>query len=224
MASRKTRATARQRRRQILAAASELFSRRGFSAATTQQIARRAEINEAILFRHFPRKADLYWAVLEEKCQGSKLQQDWRQRLEESDDDAAVFAAIARDILRRSRRHPGITRLLLFSALENHELSGKFFREHIAKRYELLATHIRRRIKQGYFRPVDPLLAARGFMGMVVYHFLVQELFGGKRYQKMDDGKVCAALTQMWLQGIQSDQRNQQDVKGAGMLAGTAAD
>jgi hypothetical protein len=51
---------------------------------------------------------------------------------------------------------------------------------------------------------VDPLLSARGFLGMVVYHFLVQELFGGQKYQKFDPEMVAASLAGIWLNGMQN--------------------
>ena len=46
-------------------AAKELFARQGFEGTTTRQIAERARVNEAIIFRHFPSKEDLYWAISE---------------------------------------------------------------------------------------------------------------------------------------------------------------
>ena len=74
----------------------------------------------------------------------------------------------------------------------------------MADYYEALGGHIRERIRQGKFRKVDPLLAARGFFGMVVYHFLIQELFGGEKYQKFDPEQVSATLAGIWLAGMRS--------------------
>jgi hypothetical protein len=59
-------------------------------------------------------------------------------------------------------------------------------------------------VREGAFRRVDPLLAARGFLGMVVYHFWIQEIFGGKRHQKFDPRQVCETLANIWLRGMQS--------------------
>ena len=58
------------------------------------------------------------------------------------------------------RIRPGVDstllRLLLFSALEGHELSEMFFGKHHKVFYDHLAAYIRTRIKDGAFRPVDP--------------------------------------------------------------------
>jgi AcrR family transcriptional regulator len=190
------------RREQIMDAAKELFARQGFEGTTTRQIAERARVNEAIIFRHFPTKEDLYWAVLDHQCTTGGGRQTLEKILHSGGADREVFAAIAEEMLRRRARDSSLTRLLLYSALENHRLSDRFFRTHVAEYFELLAKYVSRRIRQGAFRPVDPLLAARGFLGMVVYHSLVQEVFGWKRFQAFDVKEVSEALTDIWLQGM----------------------
>lgn len=193
------------RREQILGIAMDLFAHQGFRGTTTRQIAQASGVNEAIIFRHFPRKQDLYWAVIEQKCRDAgERKQLLRKRLSESKPDHEIFAEIAEDLLNRHRGDPSRSRLLLFAALENHQLSERFFQTYIAKYYEVLAEHIARRVGEGVFRAIDPLLAARGFLGMVVYHFWIQEVFGGKRHQKFDPRQVCQTLADIWLRGVQS--------------------
>ena len=190
------------RREQILDVAMALFARQGFEGTTTREIAEAGRVNEAIIFRHFPTKEDLYWAIIERKCQTSSRRRIIQQKIGDGGDDHQVFSAIAEAILRRKREDTYITRLLWFAALERHELSQEFFRKYVAECYEALADHIRVRIGQGGFRGVDPLLAARGFLGMVVYHYLIQELFGGKKFQDFDAKHVADTLTDIWLRGM----------------------
>jgi AcrR family transcriptional regulator len=197
-----TRLSARDRRRQILDIASGIFARKGYQGATTREIAEAAGVNEALLFRHFPSKESLYWTMLEELCLAKGGHERMKKILKEGKGDLEVFQAIARQILERSARDRELTRLLWFTALENHELSVRFFKIFVAEYYEALAGYIRTRIRQGVFRRVDPLLAARGFLGMVVYHFLVQELFGGEQYRNFDTEEVAATLAGIWLAGM----------------------
>ena len=189
------------RHQQILQVATELFARQGFDGTTTKHIAERAGVTEALIFRHFPHKQDLYWAVLEYKCREAGPP-DISRQLVNGHDDESVFAAIAEEMLRRNAEDDTLGRLLLFSALEEHRLSHRFFHTHVAQRYEILADYIRRRIREKQFRNVDPLLAARGFFGMVVYHVLIQEIFGGKHRQKFDPRKVSRTLAAIWLEGM----------------------
>lgn len=198
----RVRFTADDRRQQILDVASRLFARQGFNGTTTRDIAQAARVNEALIFRHFPSKEELYWAVLEQKCRVGTWQQELEANLASGKSDRDVFQAIAAGILDRRRKDSSLARLLLFSALENHKLSDRFFRVSVAQYYERLAEYISQRIQQGAFRKVDPMLAARGFLGMINYHFQIQELYGGKRYHKYSDADATQALTDLWLHGI----------------------
>src|SRR5258708_1698616 len=117
------RLSAPDRKEILMAAARDLFSEQGFRGTTTRQIAERAGVTEAIVFRHFASKDELYWAVLERQCKG-------KARLEsilglQALGDREVFVTIADDILRRHTEDKTLHRLLLFSALENHELSDR---------------------------------------------------------------------------------------------------
>ncbi len=205
MATARVRFTAESRRQQILEVAGQLFARQGFNGTTTRHIAQASRVNEALIFRHFPSKEDLYWAVIEQKCKVATWEKDLQARLAAGKSDREVFQSIAADILGSRRKDSSLSRLLLFSALENHTLSERFFRTQVARYFELLADYIAGRIQAGAFRKVDPMLAARGFLGMINNYFQVQELFGGKRYQNYDDAEATAVLTDLWLNGMTAE-------------------
>ena len=65
MATTTKRLAAAERREAILDAAVEEFATHGYEAATTAAIAGRAGISQPYVFRFFPRKKDLYIAVIE---------------------------------------------------------------------------------------------------------------------------------------------------------------
>ena len=181
-----------------------MFARQGFHGTTTRQIAEQAQVNEAILFRHFPQKEDLYWAVIEEKRR-EKLGREWlAEQLAAPADEKTVLTAVAVGLLERSATDTTLTRLLLFSALEKHELSARFVKTYVTGFYDLLAEYIRGRIRAGVFRRVDPVLAARGFLGMVLHHFLVQEVLGERRFHKFDTREVCEAFVDIWVEGMRA--------------------
>src|SRR6266545_609731 len=94
------RVTAEDRRQQILKVATDLFADQGFKGTKTRQIADRAGVNEAIIFRHFPTKEDLYWSVIEHKCLEGHGRKIMRDRLAGSGSHQEIFAGIAEDFLR----------------------------------------------------------------------------------------------------------------------------
>ncbi len=170
-----TRTSSRQRHASIISAATALFAAKGFNGTTTKEIAQTAGISEALVFKHFPTKRALYAAILAEKVQLSQLM-DTVEAAAEKRDDARVFTLIASFRIHRAA-DPTLLRLLLFSALEGHQLSDMFFRNRHRVFYEYLSAYIRRRCEEGIFRCLDPLLAAQAFIGMIVYHRILHEIF-----------------------------------------------
>src|SRR3970040_3114973 len=54
-------------RDKILEAAIRLFAEKGFSGTTTRESGEKAGVNEALIFRYFSTKGDLYSAIIERK-------------------------------------------------------------------------------------------------------------------------------------------------------------
>ena len=154
--------------------------------------------SEALVFKYFPTKRTLYAAILAEKVTVNELL-DVVEAAVTKRDDHRVFTMIA-----SYRIRPGadstFLRLLLFSALEGHELSELFFGMHHKVFYDYLAAYIRTRIEDGAFRSVDPLLAARAFIGMVVHHRLLHEIFGVPMHQSHE--ATVATYVDLFLAGL----------------------
>jgi AcrR family transcriptional regulator len=54
-------------REAILSASLELFAKRGYSATTTEEIAKRARISKGLIFTHFAKKQEILFAILDEQ-------------------------------------------------------------------------------------------------------------------------------------------------------------
>lgn len=163
------------RKANIIRSAASLFAEKGFSGTKTREVAARAGVSEALIFKHFPSKEDLYAAILAEESPVPALLSRVR-KLAGKQKDMEVFFVIAQTIV-GGVPDSHLMRLILFSALENHELSDMFFQNHIRVFYEFLAGYIQQRIEDGAFQPVPPMIAARSFMGMLIYHRLLTVLF-----------------------------------------------
>jgi len=170
------RASAQDRQAGLIGAAASLFAAKGFSGTTTKDIAKAAGVSEALLFKHFPTKRALYSAILAEKAQYSELRAALEKAVADRDDER-LFTLLAGFRIRKGA-DPTMLRLLLFSALEGHELSAMFFRQQYRVFYDLLAGYISRRIVEGAFRAVDPQLTARAFFGIIVHHRILHDILG----------------------------------------------
>jgi AcrR family transcriptional regulator len=193
----------KDRRQDILAAAMQLFAKKGFRGTTTKDLVAQAEVNEAIIFRHFSTKEDLYRAILEEKMKQrdtSKFEE--LMRLAQSGDDSKFLEAVGMTMLTRHEEDTTFLRLLLFSALEGHELSDMFL-ESMPER-DPLSAYIQNRIDKGIFRAVDPQLASRAFVGMFFNFIQGQEIFGLKKKRTFDRDEVVRAFVSIFLTGMKS--------------------
>jgi AcrR family transcriptional regulator len=56
------------RRKQLLAAAQDVFVAQGYHAAAMDDIAERAGVSKPVLYQHFPGKLELYLALLDTHC------------------------------------------------------------------------------------------------------------------------------------------------------------
>ena len=68
LAPQRTTAGVEETRARILNATREIFERNGTRGTTTREVAERAGVNEATLFRHFGSKAALIGAMREQSC------------------------------------------------------------------------------------------------------------------------------------------------------------
>ena len=195
------RVTAPERRQLIIQAALTLFSQKGFRGTTTREIAREAGVSEATIFKHFATKETLYSAIIDAKARAEEVLAAASQAAA-ARDDAGVLTAVATTILSRVEKDPTFMRLLLYSALEGHALSEMFFSTQVRRTHLFLADYIASRIQEGAFRAVDPLLAARGFIGTVIHYLLIHEIFGVPRPAHASSGEVIALYVEIFLKGL----------------------
>lgn len=173
-----TRMSGDERRDQILHVAIKLFSQNGFRGTTTKKIAEEAGVSEAMVFRHFATKSELYHALLDHKaCEGGSSKPFLLvSEAIKNKDDYEVFYQIVLNALNHHDEDPDFMRLLLYSALEGHELTDMFITESIVPTYEILSFYISQRQRDGDFRDLNPKLVVRAFVGMMIHHSLFNTL------------------------------------------------
>jgi len=193
------------RRMQILRVAVSLFSRQGFRGTTTKEIARGAGISEAMVFRHFENKEELYSAILDYKaCSNDDAEPcELVADAVEHKDDRAVFERLALEILEHHEDDPEFYRLLLHAALEKHRLAEMFWERNVRPTYEFLGAYIRRRQREGAMIKIDPAVVVRSFLGMVIHHSLNNNLWDPKRtLLNISNEKAARHFANILMQGV----------------------
>lgn len=200
-----TRMAAEDRRHQILHVAVTLFSQRGFGGTTTKEIAQAAGVSEAMVFRHYATKQELYSAILDHKaCSGDQMNpEEMVAEALKQKDDRAVFEQLALGALEHHETDPEFQRLLLHSALEKHELAEMFFEKFLRRVYELLGGYIAERQHDGAMIKVDPAIIVRAFIGMIIHHSLNNNLWDPeRRLLNISNQEAAKQFTEILLNGI----------------------
>lgn len=170
----KLRLNATDRRTQILAAAMDVFSERGFHGARTRDLAERAGVSEALIFRHFPTKEDLIRAILE--LVGFEDRLRLMEETFEPLPPAEALRRLAEYTLTALRDDPRSFRVVFFGIMETPELAGEFYQRFLS-RILALETRLFERAYAGRKTAAtgptpNPAIAARSFHGSLLFYNL----------------------------------------------------
>ena len=157
-------------RQALLAAGAELFAERGYDGVPVWTIAAKAGVNKAMISYHFGGKRKLYRAIVDATfseivSRVESLADSPRpapDRLRELVADVADLA---------TKRHPYFCTMMLREVLAG----GKHLeRAEVAMPMRVLAAVqriVERGVREGTFRPVDPLLTHLSLVGSLVFFF-----------------------------------------------------
>lgn len=194
-----------ERRQQILDVALDLFARDGFRGTTTKAIAAAAGVNEAIIFRHFETKEELYTAILEYRATKSG-RVEWEAALRECAnraDDEGLLRLLISKIFEAYRADPGFYRLMLYASLEGHELAKISDQKIGMPVYHFLCEYVAKRQRQGAFRPGEPGLMVFAAAGVAVQYATTTFLLQRPLLESSDE-QVASAFAALLVNGFRN--------------------
>ncbi len=203
-----SRMSAEDRRRQLIEVAIDLFSQRGFAGTTTREIAAAAGVTEAIIFRHFATKQDFYKAILDFKCNSEQVGEmvaQW-QRLMDANDDEGLFRLLITKIIRIYREDTRFERLLLFAALEGHELARMHHAQLRLPFGQMFIDYIERRQREGALRHCDPGLVLCALAG--IPQFYAMQKYVHQCGDPGSDEQVIDAFMLILMNGLSTKEQN----------------
>lgn len=192
------------RPQQIMAAAAKVFARDGLHAASLDQVAREAGITKGTIYLYYKSKEDLFFATMGDKVAEvfAALEAagrpdgtaSFRRRME-------IFAENAFRVMGGPEAFP-LLQMVLAEAGRHPESAELYFREVILKNNRRLAAVLDQAVAAGEIRPLDSLVAARGFMGMLMIFVLSQKLMRGERVLPLPDRRILRTVTAIFLDGV----------------------
>ncbi len=164
----------------ILAAAEQIFAARGMAGARTDQIARAARVNKALLYYYFGSKEKLHRAVLERLF----------SQLRESIETARAASALPRQRLLAFVNgyfdfvlaHPNYPRLVQRELMDRGPHLGWMVSRYLVPQHRRLCRAIQAGIASRDFRRVDPDQTVLTLIAMTVFYFaaapILTEIWG----------------------------------------------
>lgn len=157
-----------------MAAASELFLSQGYKNTSLQQIAKRADVSTATLFKNFPTKAALLEAIVEDFWQRDRLCGGSDVPVEEP---SKVLFAIGLDYARRMRSEEmqAFYRLVISEAVDFPDLGDALYDKGKGAVIDKLTTYFSREESAGRFFG-DGSAAANQFLAVIAGQVFWPEL------------------------------------------------
>jgi AcrR family transcriptional regulator len=192
-------------RKEILLAAEKLFAAKGFFPTTMSEIAQEAQFGTGTLYKYFKSKKDLYFTLIDEKT-------------------AEINGPVKAEL---SKKMPAIERIekILRIQFEFIERNRDFFRIYVSERsrfewtvkddlgkgihekmvayIHLLAQVMKQGVKDGAFKPKDPMDLAHALVG-IVNSFVFEWLIALRPYPLLS--KVDTVLD-IFLRGAERKER-----------------
>ncbi|MCC7153013.1 MAG: TetR/AcrR family transcriptional regulator [Bryobacterales bacterium] len=197
-----------ERRAAIVKAAIDLFSQRGFRGTTTRELAAAVGVTEPVLYQHFATKRDLHSAIVDQMIERVPFQDiEVLEVLNQGQDDRKFFREVGRQVLLWHSQDTQYIKLLLFSALEGHELAELWEQRATKEFLSFIEAYIARRVKEGAFSVPSVTLAARAFVGMVGHFGMTTAVFRCPLPDIPLDVVLDSYVT-MFLSGIRKPEEN----------------
>ncbi|MBU2621754.1 MAG: TetR/AcrR family transcriptional regulator [Proteobacteria bacterium] len=175
-----------EKERKILEAAIDVFSEKGFSGATTNEIAKRAGVAEGTIFRYFKTKKDLLRGILIQMLNllgEPVIMEGVRKILLQSEEKEMrrILKALILDRMELINSVFPMVRIVITEALYHEDIRDAFFQNVLAKGIEIFSIFHQQMVVRGMIRPdVDPLAMGRSIVGNIALFVIFRRFFAEK--------------------------------------------
>jgi len=192
-------------RKEILLAAEKLFAAKGFFPTTMSEIAQEAQFGTGTLYKYFKSKEDLYFTLIDEKT--AEINDPVKAELSKKMSETERIGKILRIQFEFIQRNRDFFRIYVsersrFEWTVKDDL-GKKLHEKMVAYIHLLTQVMKQGIKDGTFKPKDPMDLAHALVG-IVNSFVFEWLIAPRPYPLLS--KVDTVLD-IFLKGAQGTER-----------------
>lgn len=183
----------------ILRAAQRLFAQRGYGGTTTRDLAQAAGVAEGTLFRHFDNKKAI---LVEIASQGwVELLTELLTELSEMGSYKAV-AQVMRKRMLNLHKNTDMMRVCFMEAQFHPDLRDQIQSQVIDKMIDVAEAFFQTAMDRGVYRPMNPRIVARVFLGMFMVAGFSQVTLGSQDASNREMKELAEGLADIFLNGV----------------------
>jgi TetR/AcrR family transcriptional regulator len=192
------------RRAQILDAAFEEFSEKGFKGATIKSIARAAGLQSpALIYWYFPDKEALFREVLGAKVPVVRAVAEPDGLMDLPPEE--MLPRLGRAYFAFERIDVRTLKLVIGEAVRRPEVAETFVRSGPARVLNFLKVYMERQIELGILRPHDARSSARAFIGMLIPQLAGKLFFPTLVEDGLSDEEHLETAVDIFLRGLRPE-------------------
>jgi AcrR family transcriptional regulator len=184
------------RRKQIVLGAAQVFAEKGYHRATTKEIAQAAGISEGTIYNYFDNKRELLLAMIEmlavQSLKGIIANQP-------PADPKEFITLILRDRYQLAQERGYQIAPILAEVFTDAELRQEAYRKIAMPVAALLEQYIQTQIDSGRFRPANPMIATRMFIGAIIINFSMKLARLDPRYETISADALIEELASLFV-------------------------
>jgi TetR/AcrR family transcriptional regulator len=190
-----------ERRAQILDAAFEEFSEKGYKGATIKGIARAAGLQSpALIYWYFPDKDALFREVLGARVPVVRAVSEPDGLMDLPPEE--TLARLGRAYFAFERMDVRVLKLVIGEAVRRPQVADTFVRSGPARVLDFLKAYMERQVELGRLRPHDVRSSARAFIGMLVPQLAGKLFFPALVEDGLTDEEHLQTAIDIFLSGL----------------------
>ncbi len=188
----------------ILRTALDMVGAAGLAALSMEELAERAEVSRATLYRLFPGKSALFAALVAAYSPIEPVMRVLHGR--EDEPPEVVIPEVARAVYRTlhagGENRTGLMRALFFELSRLAPDAEQAAREGVTKLVGTMAAYLMGQMSAGRLRRTHPLLALQSLVGPIFFHLMTRSAAERVLGLEIDGEAAVAELVETWLRAM----------------------